>query len=95
MGEVAHLLGLLGALDVLVGRVMVGHEAHAVAVEYLGRTELAEHVDGDGRRDVVGQHDIDIALDELAGTDLIESGMGRKDLLGHGHRSWHWLHPFL
>ena len=94
VGKIAHLLGLLGALDVLVGRIVVGHEAHAVAVEDLGGAQLMEHVDGDRRGDVVCQHDVQIALDELAGTDLFEACMGCGNLLGHGHGSWHGLHSF-
>ena len=89
VGKVAHLLGLLGALDVLVGRVVIGNEAHAVAIEHLGRAELAEDVDGNGRRDVVREHEVQIALYELARAHLVEPRMGGQDLLRHGHWSWH------
>ena len=87
--KVAHLLGLLSALDILVGRVMVGHQAHAVAVKDLGGTQLAKNVDGDGRRDVVCQHQVKITLNKLAGTHLIKPSMGRQDLLSYGHRTSH------
>ena len=87
--KVAHLLGLLGALDVLVGRVVIGHETHALRVEDTLGPQLAEDVDGDGRRDVVGKHEVEVALDELSGTDLVKPGVRRQDLLGHGHGSGH------
>ena len=90
VGEVARDLGLLGALDVLVGSVVVGHEADLVAVEDAG-TDLAHRLDGDGRGDVVGEHKVEVALDELAGNDLLETGVGGEDLLGHGLGTCHLL----
>ena len=93
MGEVTHLFGLLGALDVLVGRVVVRHQAHAVAVEHLGGAQLVEHVDRDGRGDIVREHEVQIALYELAGANLVQPGMSCEDLLCYGHRSWHGFLP--
>ena len=90
VGEVAHLLGLLGALDVLVGRVVVGHEAHAVGVEDLLGPQLAKDVDGDGRGDVVGEHEVEVALHELPRPHLVQPRMRRQDLLRHGHGSSHF-----
>ena len=90
VGEVARDLGLLGALDVLVGSVVVGHEADLVAVEDAG-ADLAHGLDGDGRGDVVGEHEVEVALDELAGNDLLETGVGGEDLLGHGLGTCHLL----
>ena len=86
MGKVARNLGLLGALDVLVGRVVVGHEADLLAVEHAG-ADFAHRLDGDGRGDVVGEDQVEVALDELAGHDLGQAGMGGEDLLGHSHGS--------
>ena len=88
VGEVAGDLGLLGALDVLIGAVMVGHQADAVAVEDPG-ADLAHVLDGDGRRDVVGEHEVEVALDKLPGDDLVEARVGGQDLLGHGHGTCH------
>ena len=64
--EVARDLGLLGALDVLVGAVVVWDQADLLAVED-ARANLAHGLDGDGRRYVVREHEVEVALDELAG----------------------------
>ena len=88
-GEIAHLLGLLGALDILVRRVVVGHQADAVAVEHALRSQLAEHVDGDGGGDVVRKDYVEVAFDQLARADLVHAGVRCQDLLGYGHRSGH------
>ncbi len=91
--ELAHHLGLLGGLDVLVGRVVVGHERD------LGRGPrrcptpiLRELLDGDRRGDVVGEHEVELAVDELPGLDLVEAGVRGEDLLGDGHGSGHGSH---
>ena len=41
-GEFAHLLGLLGAFDVLVGNVMIGHQGDLGRIEHLLDTDLLE-----------------------------------------------------
>ena len=41
-GEIAHLLGLLGAFDVLVGNVVVGHQGDLSRIEHLLDTDLLE-----------------------------------------------------
>ncbi len=88
-GEVAHPLGLPGALDVLVGGVVVGHEAHPRAVEHLGRAQVLEDPDGDGCGDVVGEGDVEVALHELPGAHLGQAGVGGQNLLRHGHGAGH------
>ena len=88
VGKVARHLGLLGALDVLVGAVVVGDQADAVAVKD-ARANLAHGLDGDGRRDVVGQHEVQVALHELPGNDLLEPRVVRQDLLCHSHGTCH------
>ena len=45
--ELAHLLGLLGRLDVLVRRVMVGHERDARGIPHLIDAGPLEYIDGD------------------------------------------------
>ena len=87
--EVAHDLGLLGALDVLVGDVMVGHERDLRGIEHLLDADLAEFLDGDGGRDVVGQHEVKIAFDQLARHHFVQARMGGKDLFRHGHGTRH------
>ena len=86
--EIAHDLRLFGALDVLVGHVVVGHEHHLVGVEHRF-ADLAHGLDGDGRRHVVGEHEVQVALDELPGHHLVEPGVGGEDLLRHGHGTGH------
>ena len=82
--EIAHDLGLLGGLDVLVGGVVVGHEGDLGRIEHLVG-DLANGLDGDGGRDVVGEHQIQIAFDQLARFHLIQPRMGGENLLRHGH----------
>ena len=82
--EIAHDLGLLGGLDVLVGGVVVGHEGDLGRIEHLVG-DLANGLDGDGGRDVVGEHQIQIAFDQLAWLHLIQPRMGGENLLRHGH----------
>ena len=89
--EVAHDLGLLGALDVLVGDVMVGNEGDLLGIEHLLDADLAELFDGDGGGDVVGQHEVEIAFDQLTRLHFVEPRMGGEDLLRHGHGTWHGL----
>ena len=88
--EVPGHLGLLGRLDVLVGRVVVGDEKDLLAVED-ACADLAHGLDGDGCRDVVGEDTVEVALDELAGDDLVEPGVVGEDLLCHGHGTRHVL----
>ena len=83
--EIAHDLGLLGALDVLVGDVMVGHERDLRGIEHLLNANLAEFFDGDGGGNVVGQHEVEIAFDQLTRLHFVEPRMGGEDLLRHGH----------
>ena len=90
MGKIARDLGLLGTLDVLVGRVMVGHEANPLAVKH-SSTNLAHRLDGDGSRNVVGEHQVEVALNQLARHNLIESRVGGQNLLCHGHGTCHWV----
>ena len=88
-GEFAHLLGLLGALDVLVGNVMVGHQGDLGRVEHLLDADLLEVLDRDGRRDVVGKHEVEIAFDQLPRLHFIEMRMSGQNLFRHGHGTCH------
>ena len=88
VGKLAHELSLLGALDILIRRVMIRNENHTCRVKD-PTTHLMTHVDGNGRRDVVGMRHIERALDKLAWNDLAEPRVRRKDLLGDGHGPRH------
>ena len=87
--EIAHDLGLLGALDVLVGDVVIGDESDLRRIEHLLDADLAELFDGNGGGDVVGQHEVEIAFDQLTRLHFVEPRMGGEDLLRHGHGTWH------
>ncbi len=87
--EIAHDLGLFGALDVLVGDVMVGHEGNLFGIEHLLDADLAEFLHGDGGGDVVGEHEVEIAFDQLARLHLVKARMGGENLLRHGHGTRH------
>ena len=82
--EIAHDLGLLGALDVLVGDVVIGDESDLRRIEHLLDADLAELFDGNGGGDVVGQHEVEIAFDQLTRLHFVEPRMGGEDLLRHG-----------
>ena len=88
-GEIAHLLGLLGAFDVLVRNVMIGNQGDLSGIENLLHADLLEILNGDRRRDVVGKHQIEIALDQLPRLDFVKPRMCGQDLLGHGHGTCH------
>ncbi len=89
-GEVAHDLRLLGALDVLVRHVMVGHQQNALWVEHLVGN-LSHRFDGDGGRYIIGQHEVEVALDKLPRHHLVQSRMGGQNLLRHSHGTRHGL----
>ncbi len=60
-----------GAFDVLVGYIVIGNESNARGIEdAVGN--LTTHVNGDGRRDVVGMHQVESVFYQLSGDDLAE-----------------------
>ena len=81
-GELAHLHGLARGLDVLVGREVVGHEGDAGRVPDLGEPGLVELGDRQRRGDVVGQREVDLRLDDVAGVYLVAPRGACEDLLG-------------
>ena len=90
-GKIARHLGLFGALNVLVGYVVVGNQSDLGRIETLFYADLLEFLNGDGCGNVVGKNEVKVALDQLAGNHFLEPRMGCKDLLCHGHRTWHTL----
>ena len=85
VGELAALLGLGGALDVLVGHKVVQHDGNVLFVEHTVKTGLFKLVDGNRGGDVVAQHDVQLCIDELACLDLGKTGMCGKNFLRQGH----------
>ncbi len=81
-GELAHLLGLARRLDVLVRREVVGHQGDAGRVEDLREPGLLELVDRQRGGDVVGQREVDLRLDDVAGMHLVAPRGASEDLLG-------------
>jgi len=75
-GELADGFALLGGVDVFVRRKMIQNQRHPVAVKNLLPAGRAEFADGDGRRDVVAQRDIDPGVDEPAGRDFLQVRVG-------------------
>ena len=84
-GEVPHELALLGRSDVLVRGEVVRDEDYLLAVEHLASPRLPECIDGDRRRDVVSEGDIDPRIDQHPGTDLVEARMPAEYLFRDGH----------
>ena len=88
--EVAHDLGLLGALDVLVGDVMIGARARSSWDRTTFSTPILRNsLTAMGAGNVVGQHEVEIAFDQLTRLHFVEPRMGGEDLLRHGHGTWH------
>ncbi len=67
LGEVAHELDLRRGGDVLGRRVVVGHERHTLRVEDRRGTHFAQHLDGYRRRDVIGENQVELAVDKSPG----------------------------
>ena len=65
-GELPALLGLLGALDVLVGDEVVQDDVHSRLVEDVAKARLLKLVDGHRGGDVVAQDDVQVRLDQLS-----------------------------
>ena len=84
-GELPALLGLLGALDVLVGDEVIQNDVHPGLVENIAKARLFKLVDGNRGGDVVAQHDVQLCIDELACLDLGKTGMCGKNFLRQGH----------
>ena len=90
VGELAALLGLGRALDVLVGNEVVEDDGDVLFVEHAVEARLFELVDGDGGGDVIAQHDVELGVDELACLDLGEACVCGQNFLrlGHSHGSF-------
>lgn len=85
-GEIARLFGLLGAFDVLIRDVVVGNQGDLSGIENLLHADLLEILNGDRRRDVVGKHQIEIALDQLPRLDFVKPRMCGP----RSSRPWSW-----
>ena len=85
VGELAALLGLGRALDVLVGNEVVEDDGDVLFVEHAVEARLFELVDGDGGSDVIAQHDVELGVDELARLDLGEACVCGQNFLRLGH----------
>ena len=85
LGEVAHLLGHRRALDVLVGDEVIRDQRDLRGVEHLRRAHLDKLVDGDRCGDVVAQHQVELAHQQLAGAAAFNARGAREDFLRHGH----------
>lgn len=79
VGELAHLLALLGRLDVLVGGKVVRHESDPLRVKDAVDAQAGELVDGDRRRDVIGQHHVDLDIDQFTHSHIFAARVRRQD----------------
>ena len=85
VGKLAALLGLGGALDVLIGDEVIQHDGNVFLVEHTVKARLLELIDGDRGGDIVAQHDIEPGIDELACLDLRQTRMCGQNLLRQSH----------
>ena len=89
-GEGPGLLDQRRRLDVLVGGKMIHDHGDLGVVKHRGRAVFLEHIDGDGRGDVVAEHHIQLGVDQLTCLYLIQTRVCREDFLGHCHtHSYH------
>ena len=85
-GERPHARALRGRLDILVRREVVWHQRDLRAVEHSLAPELRELADGDWRRDVVRQHEIELCHHQFARAYCRPVGhVRREDFLCHRH----------
>ncbi len=91
-GKFAQALCKLGALDVLVGHEVVGHEHDAVLVEDLLDAFPLKHGYGRGRRYVMPHEDIYVRLHNLPGPDRVPAAVGGEYLFRYGHFILHGYH---
>lgn len=84
-GELPALLGLLGALDVLVGDEVIQNDVHPGLVENIAKARLFKLVDGHRSGDVVAQDNIKVRLDQLSRLDVLLAAVGSQDFLCHSH----------
>ena len=75
----------LGGLDVLAGGGMIQHNGDFLPVKDGGQPRLFKLRDSHRGGDVVAQHQIQPALDELARLCLGKPRGTGQNLLGHGH----------
>ena len=83
--EFAHLLGERRGLDVLVGDEVIRDQRDLRGVEHLDRAHPVKLVDGHGSGDVVAQHKVKLAHEQLARAAALNAGGAREDFLCHGH----------
>ena len=81
-GELAHLLACSAALMSLLGVKWSGTRAIGAGSKTFVEPGLLELGDGERRGDVVGQRQVDLRLDDVAGVHLVAPGGSRQDLLG-------------
>ena len=85
VGKLAALLGLGGALDVLIGDEVIQHDGDVRLVKHAVKARLLKLVDGDRGGDIVAQHDIELGIDELACLDLRQARMCGQNFLRQSH----------
>ena len=75
--ELAALLGLGRALDVLVGDKVVEHDVDAGLVKDGIKARLVKLIDGHRARNIVAEHDVEPGVDELARRNGCFPAVGR------------------
>jgi hypothetical protein len=66
---------------------MVRYQRDFLVVKDSGLGEFREFPDRGRRGNVIPENEVQLGLDKFSGTNDLFAGMGRKDLLSHGH----WL----
>ena len=91
-GKRARCGAELCRFDILTGGVVIQHEGNFVFVKHFGESCVLKYADGHRRGNIVAQHQIQFALDQLPGLHTIKPGVVGQDLLAHCHS--HEIVPF-
>ena len=84
-GKSAHLLAVLGRLNILVGSKVVHDKGNAGLVKHAVLAKFIHLINGNRRGHIVAKHHIQLGLDQLTGHHMIQTGVSRQDLLRHCH----------
>ena len=80
-----ELLVHLGGLDVHGRHRVIRHRHDLVGIEDPVHAALFEHPQGGGGGDLVAQHPVGLALDQLPRCQRVVAAVGRQNLLGNRH----------
>ena len=85
MSEFPDNLALFGCLDILIRCKVIRDKIYSVRVEDFIESHRRQVFNRDRTGDIIGQYRVQLCLYKLAGLHMIQSRVGRENLLCHGH----------